>query len=289
MNEYNFSYSKIATFLECPKRYELQYIKKLIEFKETIYTAFGEAVHKAIEMTIDNNYDFEQALAIFEKVLKEKTALIDPREMQLIFMNEWKKKGNDILQQFFSTYYDEIKAGKIIVLDTEKYFKFEIMPNVFYSGIIDLLIKHNEEIEEIVKLPVIKTLKSGKQKVVLQKSINKKVQTKYKIIDWKTGAIKTNDNLQLLSYTIPMLILNDIFIEEIVYAFLKHKRDVKVEVNRNIIQKTKDKIISIINNMIKATENNTFNMCLDKNKCRYCNVKKACDKDFELLLNNSNK
>ena len=60
MNEkqYKFSFSKIATYLQCPKMYELQCVKNLIEFKENIYTTFGGAIHKAIELSILKKYDF---------------------------------------------------------------------------------------------------------------------------------------------------------------------------------------------------------------------------------------
>ena len=230
--KYYFSYSKLATFLECPKRYELQYIRNLVEFKENIYTAFGEAIHKAIEVTIDKKYDFDEAFAIFEKTLKERTALINPRDMQLIFLSEWYRKAKDILKYFFDTFYEDIKSGKLEVLDTEKYFKFEILPNIFYNGIIDLLCKYTDEIEETITLPEIKTLKSGKQKMVMKKITQKKVETKYKIIDWKTGSVKANENLQLLSYTLPMFAEN-IIIQQIIYVYLKHKRQIKTEIDLN--------------------------------------------------------
>lgn len=282
-----FSYSKLATFMECPKRYELQFIRNLAEFKENIYTAFGEAIHKAIEITINKKYDYDEAIVIFEKTLRERTALIDPREMQLIFLDEWYRKAKDLLKYFFDTFDKDIKSGKIEVLGTEKYFKYEIMPGIFYNGIIDLLVKQTEDVEEIINLPEIKTLKNGKQKTVIKKIINKKQITKYKILDWKTGAIQHNENLQLLSYTIPLLFNDNILVQQIVYIYLKYKRQVKSDVDIEIINNTKNKLISIINAIKTATKLNEFEMCLDKNKCKYCNVKKFCDKDFELELNSN--
>ena len=282
-----FSYSKIATFLECPKRYELQYIRNLVEFKENIYTAFGEAIHKAIEITINKKYDFDEAIAIFQKELKDKINLIDPREAQLIFIDEWYRKGKDLLQYFFDTVYNDIKNKKIEVLNTEKYFQYEIIPNILYNGIIDILIKEKENIQEIINIPEIKTLKNGKQKTVIKKIINNKQIDSYKILDWKTGSIQHNENLQLLSYTLPLFFNENILIKEIVYIYLKHKKFVKTKINEDLIFQTKTKIVNIINDINKAQQENNFEMCLDNKKCKYCNVKKFCDKDFELLLNSN--
>jgi len=287
-NILNFSYSKLATFLDCPKKYELQYIKNLVEFKENIYTAFGEAVHKAIEITINKKYDFDEALIIFEKTLKERTKLIDPREMQLIFLSEWYRKGEQLLKYFFDKFYNKIKNGDIEVIATEKYFKYEIMPNTNYNGIIDFLIKEYEDIEEIINFPEVKILKNGKKKNIIKKIVNKKKVEKYKILDWKTGNIQHNENLQLLSYAIPMFFNDNILIQQIQYVYLKHKKIIKKDIDLEVINKTKQKIISIINNIKYSTENQIFDMCLDNSKCKYCNVKKYCDLDFESDLDSNN-
>ena len=133
-----------------------------------------------------------------------------------------------------------------------------------------------------------KTYKNGKQKTVLQKAVKQHNEIKYKIIDWKTAAVSTKDNLQLLSYTIPLWEQEKWLINEVNYVFLKHNKQSKTKVDENLVNFTKSKIISIINNIQKSIQQNSFDMCLDKNKCKYCNVKKFCDQDFELLLKNNN-
>lgn len=281
---YNFSYSKIALYEDCPKKYELQVIKKLDEFRENIYTVFGEAVHKAIELSIIKKYDYDEALIIFQKELRERMKLMDPRESQLIFVNEWVNKAKSMLNYYFENFYNKIVIGEIEPLDVEKYFKYEIMPNVFYNGIIDFLCKCKEKITSKIKVPVIKVLKSGKEKKIMKEEIKEEEKIFYKILDWKTGALK-NDNMQLLSYTIPLFFNENLLVDEINYIYLKHTRIIKEKINEEKINDTKTKIISIINNIIKDTENNTFNMKCDEKKCKYCSVKKYCDKEFELLLN----
>lgn len=283
---YSFSYSKISTYLECPKKYELQIIRNLILFKENIYTAFGSAIHKAIQLVIEKKYDIDEAYIIFEKNLRENIRKIDPKDAQLIFINEWVRKGKPIIEYFFSDYYDKIKTGEIEVLGVEKYFKYEIRPNIFYNGIIDFLIKHNCVTENTIKMPITKILKNGKQKTVFQNITNKQLKTYYKILDWKTGAIKPKENLQLLSYTIPLLYLDQILINKIDYIYLKHKKDISFDVSIDKINETKKYLNSVINNIMIDTETNNFKMCLDKNICKYCNVRKFCDKDFELSLDN---
>lgn len=281
---YNFSYSKIATYLECPKRYELQVIRDLAPFKENIYTSFGSAIHKAIQLSIEKNYNIEESIVIFEKELKEHIKRMDPRESQLIFINEWINKAKPLLQYYFDNFYDKIKNKEIEVLGVEKYFTFEIQPGIFYNGIIDLLIKENIVVENTIKVPDIKILKNGNKKKITKNIINKDSKIVYKILDWKTGALKSKEDLQLLSYTIPLLYLENILIDNVSYVYLKYSKSTNISVNEIKINDTKNKIISIINNIIKDTESNNFNMCLDSKKCKYCNVKKFCDKDFESLL-----
>lgn len=279
-NAFNFSYSKIATYLQCPKMYELQFIKKVVEFKENIYTAFGSAIHKAIEMSIKKNLDFEESMVIFECELKNKINQMDPRESQLIFINEWVKKGKEILLFYFEKYYEKIKNKEIEVIDAEKYFSFEIKPGIFYNGIIDLLCKCNEEITEKKQIPIIKTNNAGIQKKTFKTIIEKSNKIVYKILDWKTGSVK-KDTLQLSSYTVPTFLNEGILISEIDYVYLKHKREIKENIDIDKINATKSKLISIINNIMADTKGKNFNMCLDKKICKYCNVKKQCDKEFD--------
>lgn len=280
---YNFSYSKIATYLQCPKMYELQFVKNVVEFRESIYTAFGSAIHKAIEMSIKKKYDFDDALVVFESELKNKISQMDPRESQLIFINEWVKKGVEILKFYFEKYNEKIKNGEIEVIDAEKYFSLELKPGIFYNGIIDLLCKCNEEIVEKKQLPIIKTNSAGIQKKSLKTILEKSNKIVYKIFDWKTGSVK-KDTLQLLSYTIPTFLLDGLLVNEINYIYLKHKREVKENINIDKINETKTKLISIINNIIADTKSECFDMCFDKKICKYCNVKKQCNKEFDSTM-----
>lgn len=278
--QYKFSFSKLSTYLQCPKMYELQFIKKVVEFKETIYTAFGGAIHKAIETCINKNYDFEETFFIFEKEFKERMKLMDPRESQLIFLNEWNSKAKEILKFYFENYNTKIQKGLIEVIGVEKYFSYEILPNVFYNGIIDLLCKCEEEYTEKKQIPTIKKTQSGKERKIYETIINKNYKTVYKILDWKTGSVK-QDKTQLLSYTVPLFFLEKMLVDEISYIYLKHQKEVKESINENKIKETKEYLISIIKNIIRDTENNDFEMCLDKKICKYCNVKKFCNEEFE--------
>ena len=81
-----------------------------------------------------------------------------------------------------------------------------------------------------------------------------------------------------------MFFLDNILIDEIEYVYLKHGRQVKEKINIDKINEIKARLISIINTIITDTENNTFEMCLDKKICKYCNVKKYCDEEFESSL-----
>ena len=281
--QYKFSFSKLSTYLQCPKMYELQFIKKVVEFKETIYTAFGGAIHKAIETCINKHYDFEETFFIFEKEFRERMKFMDPRESQLIFLNEWTTKAKEILKFYFNNYNDKIQKGIIEVIGVEKYFSYEILPNVFYNGIIDLLCKCEEEYIEKKQIPIIKKTQFGKERKVYETIINKNYKIVYKILDWKTGSIK-QDKTQLLSYTVPLFFIEKLLIDEIDYVYLKYKKEVKENINENKVKNANQYLINTINNIIKDTRNNSFEMCLDKKVCKYCNVKKFCDKEFKSMI-----
>ena len=280
----NFSYSKIATYLECPKKYELQIIRNLSPFKDNVYSSFGSAIHKAIQLALQKKYNFDECIIIFEKEFKEHLKQIDPKEAQLVFISEWIKKAKQILEYYFKEFDEKFKKDNVEIIGVEKYFSYEIQPNIFYNGIIDLLIKHLKTIKETIKVPTIKILKSGKQKTIMQNIVSEKKQTFYTILDWKTGTAKPKENLQLLSYTVPLLYLENVIVNDIEYVYLKNKRIIKFLVDNNRIVQTKDKIISIINNIIKDTQNNNFKMCTDSKICRFCNVKQFCDIDFKKSL-----
>lgn len=239
------SYSKIADFLSCPKKFQLKYLLgKDEEFKETIFTAFGSAIHSAIEETLKKDFDFDAAFCIFKRELDKHIMGISVKERQVISVHTWQNKGEEVLKYFFKKYFNKLNGN---VVDTEKYFSYQIKINdteISFNGFIDLIYK---------------------------------VEKKIKIIDWKTGKKQDkDDDLQLRIYA---LILNKLFgyeVSEITYAFIKDKSENTKEITEDILKQTEEEINKIITDILNTKD---FGRCFHTN-CKYCNVKKYCMEDY---------
>ncbi|MCM1260562.1 MAG: PD-(D/E)XK nuclease family protein [Staphylococcus sp.] len=245
METFKLSYSKLSDFLSCPKKFQLKHILgKDEEFKETIYTAFGSAIHSAIEETLNKNFDFDAAFCVFKRELEKHILGISIKERQLISTYVWHNKGEIILKYFFKKYFNKLNGN---VIETEKYFSFPIKINeveISFNGFIDLIYKVDEKI---------------------------------KIIDWKTGKKQLDsDDLQLRIYA---FILNKLFgydISEITYAFIKEETENTKIINEEILKETEQEINKIINEILTTRD---FKRCFSNN-CRYCNVKKYCMEEY---------
>lgn len=241
MKTLKLSYSKLTDFLSCPKKFELKHLLgKEEEFKETIYTAFGSAIHSAIEDSLNKDYDLDAAFCIFKRELSKHIMGVEIKERQTIFLPTWENKGKIVLQYFFDEYFNELKDK---VVETEHYFSYPIIINdveISFNGFIDLIYK---------------------------------IDDKIKLIDWKTGKKQPKgDNLQLRIYA---LILNKLYnynVSEIKYAFIKDETENVLEIDQNIINETEKELIKIIKDILETKE---FKKCYSNN-CRFCNMKKYC-------------
>lgn len=241
MKTLKLSYSKLTDFLSCPKKFELKHLLgKEEEFKETIYTSFGSAIHSAIEDSLNKDYDFDAAFCIFKRELSKHIMGVEIKERQTIFLPTWENKGKIVLQYFFDEYFDELKDK---VVETEHYFSYPIVigdVEISFNGFVDLIYK---------------------------------IDDKIKLIDWKTGKKQSKkDNLQLRIYALILYKLYNYDISEIKYAFIKDETENVLEIDQKVIEETEKELLMIITNILETKE---FKKCFSNN-CRFCNMKKYC-------------
>lgn len=241
----NLSYSKINDYKTCPKKYELIHIKKLLpEEKENIHSAFGSAIHYAIEQTLNKDLDLDLANIFFKKKFNELFENIPLEKRQIIFKQEWYFKAEQMLSYFFDKYYDLIKNKN---LETEKYFSYEIEKDIFIKGLIDLILKYDDKIE---------------------------------LWDWKTGKKLTKkDNLQLRIYALCYYKLFNMIPNNLKYIFLKANTKNETEVNLEVLNDTEKELKEIINDIKEKTKNNNFERILNKG-CFFCPIKKICENEL---------
>ena len=81
-----FSYSKISTFLECPKRYSFQYIQRLPTIPRP-YFSFGSSMHNTLKEfhRFDTCCSFEQLNEIYRGQWIKETGYASPKEEQEYF------------------------------------------------------------------------------------------------------------------------------------------------------------------------------------------------------------
>lgn len=239
----NISYSKINDFNTCPKKYQLIHIdKKLPEEKQNIYSAFGTAIHYAIEQTINKDFDLDLTITYFKNKFDELFDEIPLTKSQLIFKEEWYYKGKQMLTYFYNNIYDVVKEG---VIETEKYFSYEIDKDIFLNGLIDIIFKNEKkEIE---------------------------------LWDWKTGKkMPKKDNFQLRIYALCYYKLFGEVPSNIRYIFLKNNTENQTCVNVDILEHTKEELLKIIQEIKQKTEQNDFDRKINKS-CMYCSVRKFCE------------
>jgi len=164
------SFSQYSTFLKCPHKWYLDYIKNLRVFDANINTAFGTAIHEVFQTYLETLYN---------KSLKEAESL----NMKTLFMesfnteiNKIKENGTEIDDDTFTEFcYDgeDILSAFTKTTNRLKYFpakdyelvgieiplEIPLKNNVDFIGFIDIVLK--EKNKEKYRIIDFKTSSSG--------------------------------------------------------------------------------------------------------------------------------
>jgi len=235
----SLSYSKIGTFLECPKKYYFQYILKL-PTKPKYYYSFGETIHKVLE----DMYNPSKSLNKLPR-LSELLLLVDEYWIGTGFWNEEheeeaKSEAKELLRDFYKKNIFDFKPA----FSVEEKIYFNIC-GINIAGKID----------RIDKLP----------------------GNEFEIIDYKTGdGISTSninfiDRLQLIIYSLGFKAKYSFRAKLTSWYFLKKNEKLTIELNEEDFLKGEETIKEVSKRIIDSSferKENEF--------CQYCDFIEAC-------------
>ncbi len=139
-----YSHSKLSTFEQCPLKYKLRYIDKIVpEIEKTIESHLGSVVHDTLEWvynsvkenpenppTLDDIIHYY--INIWQKELTDDTLIVKKQFTQKDYLN----KGIQFLADYFQKYYP-FKDGTI---ECEKEIIINLDENTQIKGFIDRLV-----------------------------------------------------------------------------------------------------------------------------------------------------
>ena len=246
-----YSHSRLSTFEQCPLKFRFKYIEQLEpEMKETIESYLGKKVHETLEW-------------IYREILiNKKEFSLD--EIIEHYLEAWKKDFNREIK---------IVNGK---LDAEHYF------NKGIKFLIDYFLKYSPFKDNTVAIEKKITVKLDSDgKYLLQGYIDRLVHDKenniFEIHDYKTGAVKTQEELnrdrQLALYSLGIWeMFENVSDVHLVWHFLDLNKEMKSRRTIEELEQLKKEIIGLINRVETTTNFPPKPSCL----CKWCEFRKYC-------------
>lgn len=158
--ENTVSYSQYSTYLGCPHRWYLSYVKDLAIDEPTIFTVFGTSIHEALQHYLNLLYNDVSKLDDFDLVeyfnerFRENYKL-DYEKYKSHFssaseMKEFFEDGCNILNFFKQNQASYFKTKKFKLLGVEIPLLVKLQRNLYYRGYIDLVIEDEEDDKIII-------------------------------------------------------------------------------------------------------------------------------------------
>lgn len=245
-----YSHSRISTFEQCPLKFKFRYIDKLKPEIETTIEAFlGGKVHEALEwlylQIIENHHPqledvIEYYARAWKKDFKEDIRIVNPN---LTFEYYFDKGIKFIIDYFMKNYpFSDntvaIEHQVIIDLNNDKTYLIQ--------GYIDRLVHHKET-------------------------------NIFEVHDYKTGAIKTQEELdkdrQLALYSIGVRNKFSASDVHLIWHFLDFNQKMISKRTPEQLNQLKQEIINLINKIESTTIYPASPSCL----CKWCEFGKYCE------------
>ena len=160
MGKKTISYSQFNMYSQCPKHWELQYIKKLGKWDPTIFNVFGTAIHEVIQEFLE---------VMYGETAKKAEALPLAQMLKQTMFDLYKKEVEKAKGEHFSTaddlqdiYYQGVDILDYLVKNRGKYFskkntellgiempifmETETNPNIIVFGFMDVVLKEGDKI-----------------------------------------------------------------------------------------------------------------------------------------------
>ncbi len=245
-----YSHSKLSTFEQCKLRYKFRYIDKIKVIETTIEAFLGKTVHSTLEW-------------LYLQVKENKIPTIE--EIINYYSENWTEK-----------YKDSIKIIRQN-LTTKDYF------NKGVQFLIDYYFKHKpfkDNTLEVEKRIVLNLDKEGKYKIqgYIDRLVHNLENNELEIHDYKTAnSIPTKDKIendrQLALYSIA---IKELFGKEkevlLIWHYLAHNQKITSRRTNEQLEKLKQDIINLINEIESTTEFPSNKSIL----CDWCEYKSIC-------------
>ena len=145
------SYSQYSKWLKCPQSWKLSYIDNLDKFESSINTAFGKAIHTAVQLFLKTLYtegaiaaDSLDLIDVFNKEYDAETAKITDEKPTTEVLEEFRTDGKVILN-YFTSPTNRMKhfPSKVFeVIGVELPLKVPIRGGtIIYKGFLDIVLK----------------------------------------------------------------------------------------------------------------------------------------------------
>jgi putative RecB family exonuclease len=245
-----YSHSKISTFEQCPFKYKLRYIDKIIPaIEKTIESHLGGIVHSTLEWIYKTILQDNKIPSIDEIITYYSVKWQDEFSNEILIVKkelnekDYFQKGVEFLVNYYQKYYP-FKDGTI---ECEKHITIILDENTKIQGFIDRLV-HNIETGE------------------------------YEIHDYKTANTlptqeKMDQDRQLALYSIA---IKEIYGEDkqvcLVWHYLAHNQKICSRRTKEQLEQLKEETIKLIREIESAEEFPTCKSPL----CHWCEYKSNC-------------
>lgn len=167
----HISYSQLATYASCPRKWEWTYLKKLAPYQPSIHTTFGTAMHETIQTWLEVLYhdqvkkasEMDLNTLLYENMLKvykeEKEKNGDQHFSSLEELNLFYLDGKHILDFLKKKRGGYFSTKGVYLAGVETLLYWELRPGVVFKGFIDLVF-YDQRVDKW-KIVDIKTSTSG--------------------------------------------------------------------------------------------------------------------------------
>jgi ATP-dependent helicase/nuclease subunit B len=246
LSKFTWSATSFRTYLQCKRKFYLQYVLKLkehtISLKPKAYE-LGDIIHSILEdyYTLDENnieLSFEKIEFLFNKYKSLNPFLILDLEI-------WKKK----LYEFYLLDMQRLKHRKIVALEKPFSCEFE---GIQIKGVIDRIDSYED---------------------------------KYEVIDYKTSATLSVDTLKNYDKTDDFqlefyyLAMSEIYKTDKIEAYYYDLNNTQL-INEIALDKKLELLCEKFNELKEISKNEiSFSKCGDKTNCTYCTYTVICNRE----------
>jgi ATP-dependent helicase/nuclease subunit B len=246
LSKFTWSATSFRTYLQCKRKFYLQYVLKLkehtISLKPKAYE-LGDIIHSILEdyYTLDENnieLSFEKIEFLFNKYKSLNPFLILDLEI-------WKKK----LYEFYLLDMQRLKHRKIVALEKPFSCEFE---GIQIKGVIDRIDSYED---------------------------------KYEVIDYKTSATLSVDTLKNYDKTDDFqlefyyLAMSEIYKTDKIEAYYYDLNNTQL-INEIALDKKLELLCEKFNELKEISKNEiSFSKCEDKTNCTYCTYTVICNRE----------